>query len=111
MLSTDFRFGEVHPLSSQIAPEGDKACFRNIFENSNGGVSLLALKEGQGLTPHTAPAELMVCVLEGEIVFTLVEQRQDCRIRRGEFLLVGEGVLHSVLAKEDSKVMLVKIKP
>lgn len=31
-------------------------------------------------------------------------------INAGEFMLVGEGVRHSVVAKADSKVMLVKVK-
>lgn len=108
MLSTDFRFGEVYDLSSQINAAKDKATFRNIFDNANGGVSLLALEAGQNLAEHLAPAEVMVYVLEGEIEFTLMDQRH--KLRTGEFLLMGEGVPHSVTAKDDSKIMLIKIK-
>ncbi len=31
-------------------------------------------------------------------------------LRAGEFMLMGEGVPHSVVAVADSKVMLVKVK-
>lgn len=108
MLETEYKFGEAHSLADQIQPAEDHAQFRRIFENNNGGVVLLALKKGQELSRHTAPAELMVNVIEGSIEFTMVDKPHV--INAGEFFLVGEGVPHSVLANTDSKVMLVKIK-
>lgn len=109
MLSTEYKFGEVHCLCSQIQPAGDKVQFRNIFSNANGGVVLVAFKAGQKLDTHTAPAEVMVNVLEGEIEFTMVDKVHT--VKAGEFLLMGTDVRHSVSAKSDAKVMLVKIKP
>lgn len=108
MLKTDFKFGEVNNLVSQIEPDTDHVKVRNIFNNENGGVALIALKSGQKLDEHLSPAELMVTVLEGEIVFTMMDKPHV--IRAGEFMLVGEKVLHSVAANADSKVMLTKIK-
>lgn len=108
MLSTEYRFGEVHNLIAQINCGNDKVHFNNIFTNSNGGVSLLAFKSGQSLPEHFAPAELMVYVLEGEIEFKMIDHLHI--IKSGEFLLMGQDVPHSVVAKTDSKVMLIKIK-
>ena len=108
MLKTDFKFGEVNNLSAQIESDPDHVKVRNIFNNENGGIALLALKHGQKLDEHLAPAELMVTVLEGEIVFTMIDRPHV--IRAGEFMLVGQNVLHSVVANADSKVILVKIK-
>ncbi len=108
MLETGYKFGEVHTLADQIQPAEDHPQFRRIFENSNGGVVLLALKAGQKLAEHLAPAELMVHVIEGSIEFTMIDRTHT--INAGEFLLVGEGVPHSVIAKADSKVMLIKVK-
>ena len=108
MLETDFKFGEVHHLAAQIEAGNDRVHFKHIFNNANGGVSLLAFKAGQKLDEHLAPAELMVTVLEGEIVFTMIDKPHT--IAAGEFLLVGQGVPHSVVATKDSKVMLTKIK-
>ncbi|MCM1349481.1 MAG: cupin domain-containing protein [Firmicutes bacterium] len=109
MLDTEFKFGEVHNIASQIESGNDRVQFKRIFENTNGGVMLLAFKAGQKLDEHTAPAEVMVCVLEGEINFTMIDMPHT--IRAGEFMLMGAGVPHSVIAKADSKVMLVKVKP
>lgn len=109
MLDTEYKFGEVHNLTSQVEPGNERVEFKRIFENANGGVSLLAFKAGQKLDQHLAPAEVMVCVLEGEIKFTMNDMPHI--IKAGEFMLMGAGVLHSVVAKADSKVALFKVKP
>lgn len=108
MLETEYKFGEVHVLANQIEAGDDKVHFRGIFSNGNGGVALIAFKAGQKLDTHLAPAELMVNVLEGEIEFTMLDTPHN--LKAGEFMLVGEGVPHSVDAKTDAKVMLVKVK-
>lgn len=109
MLNTDYLFGEVKNLAAQVAPASDKVQFRQVFSNDNGGVVLVAFKAGQQLETHTAPAEVMVNVLEGEIEFTMLDKPHT--LKAGEFLLMGAGVAHSVVAKADSKMMLVKVKP
>ena len=100
MIHTEVKFGEVHNLASQVESGAD---------NVNGGVSLVAFKAGQKLDTHTAPAQVMINVLEGEIEFTMLGNPHI--IRAGEFMLMGEEVPHSVLAKTDSKLMLIKVKP
>lgn len=67
MLHTDYRFGEVKELGRQIENNPDKVQSKGVFSNENGGVTLLSFKAGQQLTTHTAPAEVMVYVIEGEI--------------------------------------------
>lgn len=109
MLNTDYKFGEVHTIADQIEAGIDKVHFKHIFNNENGGVVLLAFKAGQKLDTHIAQAELMVNVLEGEIEFTILDKAHI--IKAGEFLLMGANVPHSVVAKADSKMMLVKVKP
>ncbi len=109
MLETEFKFGEVHTLRDQIEWGSEKVGFKNIFSNTNGGVVMVAFKAGQKLDTHMAPAELMVNVLEGEIEFGMAGNPHT--IKAGEFLLMGADVPHSVVAKADTKMMLVKVKP
>lgn len=109
MINTEYKFGEVHVLANQIEAGEDKVHFQNIFSNGNGGVVLVAFKAGQKLDTHVAPAELMVNVLEGEIEFTMIDKPHT--LKAGEFLLMGADVAHSVYAKADSKMLLVKVKP
>ena len=107
-MKTNYRFGEVFKLADQVESAFDKVQCKQIFETGNGGVSLLAFKSGEKLDTHLAPAEVMVCVVSGEIVFTMNGVANT--LRQGEFLLMGADVPHSVEAKEDSKVLLIKIK-
>lgn len=109
MRQTDYRYGEVHTLALQIESSDEKVQFKNIFDNDNAGVTLLAFKAGQELTTHTAPAEVMVLVVEGAIDFTMLDMTHN--ISAGQFLLMGPDVPHSVKAITDTKVMLVKARP
>lgn len=109
MLNTEYRFGEVHNLAEQIKQADGNVQFKRVFENANGGVTLLAFKAGQKLEKHLSPAEVMICVVEGEIMFTMIDQPHT--IKTGEFMLMGADVPHSVVAMADSKVMLIKVKP
>lgn len=108
-MKTDFKFGEVHHLADQIVAGKEKVNFRNVFETSQGGVSLLAFEKGQRLEPHIAPAELMVYVLEGEIEFTMIDKPHI--LEKGDFILVGKDAVHSVSATKDAKVALFKVQP
>ena len=108
MINTEYKFGEVHTLANQVEAAHDKVQFHGIFSNENGGVVLVAFKAGQKLDTHTAPAEVMVNVIEGEIEFTMLDKPHT--LKAGEFLLMGADVAHSVKAKADSKLMLIKIK-
>lgn len=107
-MKTNFKFGEVLKLNESIEYNSDKVEFKQIFETTKGGISLVALKAGQKLDTHTAPFEVMVTVCEGEIEFTMLDQSK--RMRAGDFLLMGANVPHSVVANLNSKLMLVKIK-
>lgn len=108
IMNSNFKFGEVNKLADLFATNPTKVNFTNIFETENGGISLLSFDKGQKLEKHVAPFEVMVLTLEGEIEFTMLDNKNI--IRTGEFLLMGSNVPHSVKANEQSKVMLIKIK-
>ncbi|MCH5226277.1 MAG: cupin domain-containing protein [Muribaculaceae bacterium] len=107
-MKTNFKFGEVHNACDIVKYNSEKVDFLQIFETECGGVCVLAMKEGQKLDTHTAPFEVMVTVCEGEIEFTMIDKAHT--IKAGEFLLMGADVAHSVEAKKDSKIMLIKVK-
>ena len=107
-MKTNFKFGEVIKFNEAVRYNTEKVEFNQVFENTKGGVSLLAMKAGQKLDTHIAPFEVMVNVCEGEIEFTMLDKSN--RIKAGEFILMGANVPHSVVANVDSRLMLVKIK-
>lgn len=109
MLTAEYKFCEVEKLTSLVDATDEKVEFKHIFENSNGGVSVVAFKKDQQLTRHLAPADIMVFVTEGRLSFKVLDKAHT--LNAGEFILIGAGVPHSVNAELDSKMMLVKVKP
>ena len=107
-MKTNFKFGEVQKFNEAIKYNSEKVEFVPVFETSDGGVSLIAMKAGQKLDTHTAPFEVMVTLCEGEVEFTMLDQ--SYRLKSGDFFLMGANVPHSLVANIDSKIMLVKIK-
>ena len=105
---TNYKFGEVYGLLDQIELGHEKVHVKNIFETDNGGVAVLAFEAGQKLDTHLAPTEVMVVVMEGEIEFTVDGHPND--LQAGQFLLLGQDVPHSVYAKTNAKLLLVKVK-
>ena len=73
MLTTDYKFGEVNNLDSQVTADYENVHSKQIFSNENGGVALIAFKKGQRLAEHLSPAEVMVYVIEGEVEFTMID--------------------------------------
>ncbi|MCM1028331.1 MAG: cupin domain-containing protein [Pseudoflavonifractor sp.] len=109
MTKTDVTFGEVFNIKDLIGRSAEKIQFAGVVSNEHGGVSLLSFTAGQALPEHLAPAEVMVYVIEGQIEFTMRDNLHT--LLAGQFLLMGAGVAHSVVARADSLVMLIKIKP
>lgn len=107
-MKTNFRFGETFKLKESIDFNSEKVEFKTVFETNGGGVSLVAMKSGQKLDTHTAPFEVMVIICEGEVEFTMLDQSHN--LKKGDFFLMGANVAHSVVANDDSKLMLVKVK-
>ena len=107
-MKTNFKFGEVFKFTEAVDYDDERVAFKPIFETKDGGVSLLAMRAGQKLETHTAPFEVMVTVCEGEVEFTMLDMTHT--IKAGEFMLMGANVPHSVVAKAEAKLMLVKVK-
>ena len=45
MLTTDYKFGEVNNLDSQVTADYENVHSKQIFSNENGGVALIASKK------------------------------------------------------------------
>lgn len=108
MLTTQVKFGEVFSLEDRIGYNDEKVTFEQLMETKHGGVNLVAFKAGQKLDKHVAPADVVFYIIEGEIQLNILDKSHT--LRKGESLMMGKEVPHSVEANQDSKVMLIKIK-
>ena len=55
MLETDYKFGEVYTLATQIEDGTYRVQFKNIFGNTNGGVVLLAKADSKIMLTKIKP--------------------------------------------------------
>ncbi len=101
---------------------------RIITENGEQKAILFALKKEQEIPLHTSPVDAFICVIEGEIDFILYpEEKCGCTggtcglhapednsveayvVKKGEMFKFYAEEKHSVLAKKDTKMLVVKI--
>ena len=68
-------------------------------------VVLVALKAGNTLEEHTAPAAATVITLSGNIIFTT--NAEKITLEQGEAVTFTADVLHAVYASEDSAFLIV----
>ena len=108
MLKTDYKFQKTYPLPDIAENVGETVLFRSLMENNNGGISMLLFRKGQELGKHIAPAEVLVFAVEGKVEFEFAEHREI--LNKGDFMLLGVGLAHSVRALENARIMLVKLK-
>ena len=75
-----------------------------VFKTDGMRIVLIALHKDAEMKKHTADGMLSVQVLEGQILFTTKEQSVE--LGKGEMLALHENIPHSVLAKEETIVLL-----
>lgn len=102
-----FEKNATAPLASLVDYDKTRPASRVVNENGQGVQILLALAKGMKLDDHSAPADLTVLVVEGEIVFTVGGKAH--RLRSGDVLTVEPGKVHNVVAEQDSKILLTKL--
>lgn len=107
-MNTDNLTGKVATLDDLIAYQKGSVVSRTIIDKAAGTVTLFAFGQGQGLSPHTAPYDALVDILDGEAEITL--DGQPSRVKKGEMLIMPANVPHGLKAVTPFKMLLVMIK-
>jgi quercetin dioxygenase-like cupin family protein len=95
-------------LADLVQNTPDSILSRTIHKNSVGNITLFAFGKGQGLSPHSAPYDAFVTVMEGE--GEVVIEDKPYRLTAGEAIIMPANVPHAVNATSDFKMMLVMIR-
>lgn len=69
----------------------------------------LVLRAGKEITTHTAPGQIMIHCLEGQVVFTTMGR--ELELEAGRLLYLNADEPHSVHAVEDSSLLLTILLP
>lgn len=100
-------FYNVLKAKELVNLDGEKFKKEVLLQNDNSCLDLIALKKDAIIDTHTSIADAAVYVLEGEIEMHF--NAEKFTVEKGEMLMFKKDEQHHVLAKKDSKFLLVKI--
>ncbi|MGY3724542.1 Cupin domain protein [Granulicatella balaenopterae] len=81
----------------------------DIVKSPSTKVVLMAFDKGEGLTPHSAPADALIFALEGEAVMTIGEEEHI--LKAGEQIVFPKDIKHNVTARDSQfKMALILAK-
>lgn len=95
-------------LSDELDYKAGEVITKDVFSNDNGEVKLIAFADGAMLARHSVPSDVLAYVITGAVEFEVDDQRQH--LVKGNAILLPANTPHTVLALENSKVLLTRIK-
>lgn len=99
---------KVFQLENYIDYSEGAVVSKTIIKKETGTVTLFAFDKGQGLSPHVAPFDAMVQIVDGECVFMVGEEKN--RMKKGDVLMLPTGEVHAVESSTAFKMLLIMIK-
>ncbi len=100
--------GKLFNLAKDIEYSKDAVVSRTIIKKPTGTVTLFAFDAGQGLSPHVAPFDALVQVLDGKCSFSIEETKHLMDL--GDCIILPAGKIHAVEAVTPFKMLLTMIK-
>ena len=95
-------------LADHIVYAGNSVVSKTIIKKETGTITLFAFDKGQGLSPHVAPFDALIQVVDGECIFSVGEEKNA--MQTGDCIILPGGVLHSVESVTPFKMLLTMIK-
>lgn len=100
--------GKLFNLAKDIEYSKDAVVSKTIVKKLSGTVTLFAFDAGQGLSPHIAPFDALVQILDGECSFSIEEAK--FQMGTGDCIILPAGKIHAVEALKPFKMLLTMIK-
>ena len=103
-------FHEVCDLKKTIDYKKEGVAVEKLLENGDFKALLLAMEKEQVLNEHISEVDAFIYVMEGEIEFSIqLDEVKKFNISKGEFFAFYANERHSLVAKKDSKALVVRI--
>ena len=99
---------EALELTALISYTEEGIASRVIGRSGGGSVTLFAFDEGQELSEHASPYDVLVQVIEGTLVITVGGTR--VRAASGTVVRIPSNAPHALESPERSKLMLVMLR-
>jgi quercetin dioxygenase-like cupin family protein len=95
-------------LQENIVYADNSVVSKTIIKKEPGTVTLFAFDKGQGLSPHVAPFDALVQIVDGDCVFSIKDQK--FLMKSGDCLILPAGEVHAVESVTKFKMLLTMIK-
>ncbi len=100
-------FFNVLNAKNEINLDGKEYNKETLLESENSSVNLIVIKKDGIIDTHTSKQDAMVYLIEGEIELHFDAEKFE--LKEKDFLMFKKDKEHKVLAKKDSKFLLIKI--
>jgi quercetin dioxygenase-like cupin family protein len=100
--------GKLFNVKTDIAYSKDAVVSKTIIKKTAGTITQFAFDAGQGLSPHVAPFDALVQILDGECTFSIEENKFP--MGEGDCLILPAGKIHAVESVTPFKMLLTMIK-
>ncbi len=100
-------FYNVLKVKDLIDLEDAKFDRRTLMESETGSLTAVALKKGEIIDTHTSTCDAAVVVVDGEIEIHFDAEKFE--LDKGEMIMFKKDAQHKVVAKKDSKFLIIKI--
>ncbi len=100
----------TEPLSLKelVGYQSGSIVSKEVLKTPHGTVTLFAFDEGQGLSEHTAPFDVLVNVIDGQAKITISGQTHQ--VEAGEMIRMPANEPHALLAGQKFKMLLIMLK-
>ena len=95
-------------LADHIVYSENSVVSKTIVKKQTGTITLFAFDKGQGLSPHVAPFDALVQVVDGECIFSVAENKNN--MMTGDCIILPAGIVHAVESVTPFKMLLTMIK-
>ena len=95
-------------LKKLIGYQKGSVVSQELVAKKTGTVTLFSFDRGQGLSPHSAPYDALVQVVDGRAEIAIGGKKHP--VKSGEIILMPAGVPHAVKAVGRFKMVLTMIK-
>ena len=107
-LLKNIAFSEPLAVNGLVEYKDGQVVSRTLAQNKYLSMTVFAFDKGEGLSTHSAPADALVHVLDGQAAITV--GGKALTVKAGEVVAMPADIPHGVTAEERFKMLLVVVK-
>ena len=101
-------FSEPLAVNDMVEYKDGQVISRTLVQNKYLSMTVFAFDKGEGLSTHSAPADALVHVLDGQAAISI--DGKPFTVKAGEVIAMPADIPHGVTAEERFKMLLVVVK-